>query len=156
MYNLSKKEINLSNIAINIALESEQHFKLGCIIIKNGKVVCKNCNDKRSRLNNRNFVCIHAEINCIHNLLKYEKKYNKIKNYSIFVVRIGKDKDGNIILRNAKPCKYCSETIKKYGFKKIYYSNDDGNIEKIKNNELHSNYISKGFIRIQNFKNLSY
>lgn len=150
MYNeLSNKELNLSNIAINIAMQSNQHYKLGCIIIKNGKVVCKNFNDKRSRLNGKNFVCIHAEINCIHNLLKYEKNYRKLKNYSILVLRIGKDDNGNIILRNAKPCKYCTDSIKKYGLKKIIYSNDDGYLEKIKLNNFESDYISKGYDRMK-------
>ena len=156
MDNLSNKEFNLSNIAIDIALQSEQHYKLGCIIIKNGKVVCKNCNEIRSRLNNKNFVCIHAEINSIHNLLKYEKNPRKLKNYSILVLRIGKDEDGNIVLRNAKPCKYCTESIKKYGLKKIIYSNEEGFLEKIKINDLESNYISKGYDRMKNIELISY
>ena len=156
MNKLSNKEIYLSNVAINIALESEQHYKLGCIIIKNGKVVCKNYNDKRSRLDKRNFVCIHAEINCIHNLLKYEKNKKKLKNYTIFVIRIGKDDNNNIILRNAKPCKHCTETIKKCGFKKIYYSNDNGEIIKSKVCDLETEYISKGYSRIKNVEIISY
>ena len=156
MINISNRELNLSNIAINIALESNQNFKLGCIIVKNGKVVCKNCNDERSRLNGKNFVCIHAEINCIHNLLKYEKNYRKLKNYTILVIRVGKDNEGNIVLRNAKPCKYCTESIKKVGLKKIIYSNDDGYLEKIKICDLESNYISKGYYRMKDFQIKSY
>ena len=154
--NLSNKELNLSNIAIDIALQSNQHYKLGCIIIKNGKIVCKNFNDKRSRINGKNFVCIHAEINCIHNLLKYEKNYRKLKNYSLFVIRIGKDENGNIVLRNAKPCKYCTESIKRIGLKKIIYSNDDGELEKIKISELESEYISKGYDRMNDIILKSY
>tara|TARA_B100001094_G_C18180758_1_gene800741 strand:- start:694 stop:1167 length:474 start_codon:yes stop_codon:yes gene_type:complete len=154
--NLSNKELNLSNLAIDIALQSNQHYKLGCIIIKNGKIVCKHFNDKRSRINGKNFVCIHAEINCIHNLLKYEKNNRKLKNYSMLVIRIGKDDDGNIVFRNAKPCKYCTESIKKIGLKKIIYSNDDGDLEKIKINELESEYISKGYDRMNHIILKSY
>tara|TARA_B100001093_G_scaffold314618_1_gene300192 strand:+ start:835 stop:1305 length:471 start_codon:yes stop_codon:yes gene_type:complete len=149
MLDISNKEINLSNIAINIALQSNQHYKLGCIIIKNGKIVCKSFNDKRSRIDGRNFVCVHAETNAIHNLLKYEKKYRKLKNYSLFVIRIGRDESGNIIFRNAKPCKYCTETIKKVGLKKIIYSNEEGILEKMKINKLESDYISKGYDRMK-------
>ena len=154
--NLSNKELYYYNIAIDIALESEQHYKLGCVIIKNGQIICRNCNDKRSRINGKNFVCIHAEVNCIHNLLKYEKNQRKLKKYIIFVVRLGKDELGNTILRNAKPCKYCTETIQKYGLKKIYYSNELGIIEKMKINNLESNYISRGYKRIDNFNIISY
>ena len=154
--NISNKELNLSNIAIDIALQSNQHYKLGCLIIKNGKVVCKNFNDKRSRINKKNFVCIHAEVNSIHNLLKIEKNQRKLKNYTLLVLRIGKDKNGDIALRNAKPCKFCTESIKKIGLKKIIYSNDDGNLEKVKLNELESNYVSRGYDRMKCIEIKSY
>ena len=154
--NLSNKELYYYNIAIDIALESEQHYKLGCVIIKNGQIICRNCNDKRSRINGKNFVCIHAEVNCIHNLLKYEKNQRKLKKYIIFVVRLGKDELGNTILRNAKPCKYCTESIKKIGLKKILFSNDNGNIEKIKLSDFDSEYISKGYDRFNDFIIKSY
>ena len=55
--NLSNKELNLSNIAILI--QSKQHYKLGCIIIKRKIVV--NFNDK-SRINGK-ILMFHAEIN---------------------------------------------------------------------------------------------
>ena len=59
-------------------------------------------------------------------------------------------------MRNAKPCKYSTDSIKKLGFKKIIYSNENGNLEKIKINELNSDYISKGYDRMKHIELKSY
>jgi len=39
---------------------------------------------------------------------------------------------------DSTPCFECSQTIKKYGFKNIYYSNDDGSFNKVKVKDLSS------------------
>ena len=48
------------------------------------------------------------------------------KNLKIFVIRT--DKQGN--LKNSRPCRNCLETMKFFGVKTVYFSTDEGNIEK--------------------------
>lgn len=42
----------------------------------------------------------------------------------LYVVRIGKDKEGGIMYRNARPCKYCLEIMRKYGVRRVFYTQD--------------------------------
>ncbi len=83
-----------------------------------------NVNLKASAENND---CIHAEVDCVTSLKKSEKK----QPLNILVFRTNNKGDS---LMNAKPCKNCLNTInftlqkKNYILKKIYYTNENGNI----------------------------
>ena len=74
---------------------------------------------------------IHAEYDAIRKLIPLNKRKNP-KNVNILVIRIsGKNK-----LQSSKPCAKCIQTMKtlplKLGYKitNIYYSNEEGNIQK--------------------------
>lgn len=67
---------------------------------------------------------IHAEEDAIN---KFSKRFHhlsreKIRRMKIRIVVIRYDKNGNLV--NAKPCKNCMRIIKKYGIKKIEYSDN--------------------------------
>lgn len=64
---------------------------------------------------------IHAEVNCLKNI-KFRKKYR------LLVLKFNKQGE----LRDSKPCSQCKEYIKKKGFKEVYYSTNEGTIEKSK------------------------
>ena len=74
--------------------------------------------------------CIHAEVDCIQKL----KKSQKPQPLNIIVFRTNNKGDK---LMMAKPCINCENCInftlkrKNYILKKIYYTNDDGNINHI-------------------------
>jgi deoxycytidylate deaminase len=76
---------------------------------------------------------IHAEENCLQKYFHDSKfiNYNSRSKLRILVIRI--DNHGNLI--NSKPCNNCIEMMRKYGIKKISYSNENGIIitESIKN-----------------------
>ena len=63
---------------------------------------------------------IHAEINAIFNF-PYDKK--AIKGMDIIVIR---NKNGN--LKNSRPCNHCIDKMANVGIRKVFYSNDEGNI----------------------------
>lgn len=75
----------------------------------------------------KNNDCIHAEVDCVTNLKKSEKP----QPLNILVFRTNNKGDA---LMNAKPCQNCLKSIdfnlkrKNYVLKKIYYTNEDGNI----------------------------
>jgi len=61
-----------------------------------------------------------------------DNKYDFSK-YIIWVVRVNGGKS-NILqgkLKNAAPCKECCCSLRKLGFRKIVFSNDDGKMEMI-------------------------
>lgn len=85
------------------------------------------------RLNKNNYYeSLHAEIDSM-NKLSINKK-NKMIKINVFVFRISRSKKQNLML--AKPCQACYKGLyliakqKNYKIKNIYFTNNDGNIEK--------------------------
>ncbi len=99
----------------------------GCVVLRNGKVISTGFNYPRLRIINKTRLSCstHAEMSAILSLKN--KKAN-----SILVIRINKDGQ----LCDSKPCQYCFNFIENSGIKKIYYSNEYGNIVFIKTNKI--------------------
>lgn len=80
---------------------------------------------------NRNSASIHAEVDAINHLPQKKKKLNSITTVSLLVINV--DKNGN--LNNSNPCVNCLRSIaeqpliKGYKIDKIYFSNQNGEIE---------------------------
>lgn len=55
------------------------------------------------------------------------------------MVRIRKGSDNFV---ESAPCHNCTKTLKKYGFKNIYYSNNNGGVEKMRIKDLTTNHNS--------------
>ena len=75
---------------------------------------------------------IHAETHCLLQMFKYIFKQQKnLNKFCIFVIRIKRD-TGEFL--NSKPCKECIIRMIECGIRKIYYSDENGNIimEKLK------------------------
>ena len=64
----------------------------------------------------------HAEIMCISKATKMHKKIDKL-------VILRYDCYGN--LRNAKPCTICSACINDFNIKEVYYSTNEGKMERL-------------------------
>jgi hypothetical protein len=81
----------------------------------------------------KNKDCMHAEVDCVSKL----KKSNNCSHINLFVFRTNNKGDK---LMMAKPCENCIRTIdftlkkKNYKLKKILYTNEDGNIVYLTNN----------------------
>lgn len=63
--------------------------------------------------------------------------------YSLLVVKVNVSG-----LSNSKPCRVCTQLIKRSRVKTVYYSDDAGNIVKTKPEMLTEDYVSKGMSRI--------
>jgi deoxycytidylate deaminase len=104
-----------------IAQNSPLQHKHGACLMKNNKIITIGYNKyiKKSLVNNI-FVkfTIHAEIDA---LCKLDKKL--IKGHDILIIRISKSH-----LKNSRPCNSCIEKLKSRGIRKVYYSNEYGNI----------------------------
>ena len=98
---------------------SEKAYKnddvpVGCIIIKDNKVIAKAYNKKVKN----NDPTAHAEILCI------KKAAKKLKTNNL---------NDCVLYSSLLPCKMCCEVIKEVRIKKIYYILDN---DKINNNEI--------------------
>jgi len=105
-----------------IAKNSPLQHKHSACLMKGDKIISMGYNKyiKESIINN-NVVkfTIHAEIDA---LCKLDKKL--IKGHDILIIRISKSYN----LKNSRPCNSCIEKLKRRGIRKVYYSNEYGNI----------------------------
>lgn len=83
-------------------------------------------------INNTYYDSLHAEVDAIKKLpINKNKKKNKI---NIFVFRISRSKKHNLVM--SRCCNNCINSLykiseeKNYRIKNIYYTNDNGEIEK--------------------------
>lgn len=89
---------------------------------------------------------IHAELHVIHQCTKRLIRQQKsLKKYSILVIRIKRD-TGELVL--SKPCHDCINAMRKCGIKKVYYSDNDGNIVMERVNSI-ENRQSTGFRNLE-------
>jgi deoxycytidylate deaminase len=113
---ISRKHELFLNKAAEIAENSEMQHKHGAVIVYKNKIISTGFNYLCDYLNDN--YSIHAEVSAINKLL-YNKKILEL--CDIYVVRIAPAIYNNC-LKNSKPCKSCTNIIKKYNLRNIYYS----------------------------------
>lgn len=109
------------------ALNSDLQYKHSAGLIHKNKMVSTGFNKYitfSSKINIINFkTSIHAEIDAI---LQTDIKF--IRGLDIIIIRIKELANGKIILKNSRPCNSCIDKMRNYGIRKVYYSNDTGDI----------------------------
>ncbi len=113
---INKKHQLFLQEAAEIALKSNMQQKHGAVIVYKNKIIATGYNEICDYMNN-NF-SIHAEVSAISKMF-YNKKL--LEFCDIYVVRIAPPIFDNC-LKNSKPCKNCTNFIKKYNLRNIYYS----------------------------------
>lgn len=113
---INKKHQLFLQEAAEIALKSNMQQKHGAVIVYKNKIIATGYNEICDYMNN-NF-SIHAEVSAISKMF-YNKKL--LEFCDIYVVRIASVTFDNC-LKNSKPCKNCTNFIKKYNLRNIYYS----------------------------------
>ena len=93
----------------------------------------------------KNAVTRHAEMDAIS---KYKNK-ERLKKASLWSVRWKVNEDGEIVLANAKPCIYCRNLALKCGIKTIFYSNDNGTINRETTNEIQCHLTPASVIHLR-------
>jgi deoxycytidylate deaminase len=140
------------NLARLMAEKSEFNHKIGCVIVKDNKIISLGFNQKRTHpmqflfsekvrikninnnktqkeilWDNRIFRYIHAEIDAISSIIRMrnihsETDRKKVENASIYIYR--QNKNGTPAL--ARPCAVCLYAIKFFKFRRMYYTTNDG------------------------------
>lgn len=109
-----------------------ERYQIGCVCFKGKRIISYGFNQVRStsRIPNKykKFPnSLHAEQ---HAIMKIRNK-EILKGSSILVVRV--NRSGEFLM--AKPCENCLNTIRFFGIKEIFYSNEDGKIVREKLSE---------------------
>jgi tRNA(Arg) A34 adenosine deaminase TadA len=105
-----------------IAVESIVYYKHAAALMSGDTVYSSGANKfiKEIKINDQIYYkTMHAEITVFEKLPK-----KKVRGMDILVIRINK----NLALKNSRPCNQCIDTLSKLGIRKVYYSNEDGNI----------------------------
>lgn len=113
---INKRHLLFLEKASEVALKSNMQQKHGAIVVYKNKILASGYNERCDYLNDN--YSIHAEVAAISKLF-YNKKLLEL--CDIYVVRIAGEAFDNC-LKNSKPCKSCTNFIKKYNLKNIYYS----------------------------------
>lgn len=130
MYVLSSRDKRYINLALKVAEQSTQRYRLGAVIYKNGSVISAKVNVKK---NDPNFAphkhsSVHAECAAIRAVVSPSKRgavEGSCNGAVIYVARIGNTNKPLL----AKPCVNCMPIIKAAGIKKIVWTNINGTIE---------------------------
>jgi deoxycytidylate deaminase len=110
-----------------LASKSNMAYKHAACLLKSDKLYTLGINKKlrshfRTKLDSKPSVAlisIHAELDCISNC-----NPKVCKGMDILVIRVNKSNK----LLNSRPCNSCIEKLQKRGIRKVYYSDNDGNI----------------------------
>lgn len=78
---------------------------------------------------------IHAEIDALH---KFD--FKTLKGVDILIIRIGK----TMKLKNSRPCNNCIDKLLRKGIRKVYYSDENGNIVEEFIDMMKKQHISSG------------
>jgi deoxycytidylate deaminase len=140
---------NVIDILKKNALNSALYHKHSACILKNNKILTigKNKYFKNMALDNEIIkLSIHAEIDVL-----YHHSTKNLKGLDILIIRIS---DKSYHLKNSRPCNSCIDKLKERGIRKVYYSNDKGEIvyEFIEN--MQKIHDSSGFLIKNKLKNI--
>ena len=122
-YNRIYKLETIINTLKKNALNSSLHYKHSACILKNNKILSIGNNKYFKNILIENEIVklsIHAEIDAL-----FKNSNKNVKGLDILIIRVG-EKSCN--LKNSRPCNSCIEKLKEKGIRKVYYSNDKGNI----------------------------
>lgn len=104
------------------AIESIVYYKHAAALISGDTVYSSGTNKFIKQIKNNNQIyyrTMHAEITVFERLPK-----KKVRGMDILVIRINK----HLALRNSRPCNQCIDKLSKLGIRKVYYSNEEGQI----------------------------
>lgn len=107
------------DLAKKLAIKSSHHaHKLGCVIVRNNKVVSVGWNQLKTHPKSTHpFKTLHAEMHAVLN-----QNMDDFKSAEAYIYR--ETKHGELAL--SRPCQYCEQALHHVGIKMIHYTTIDG------------------------------
>ncbi len=124
------KKIQISDLAINIADKCQERCRHVTIILYKNRIISIGLNSGKTNTNAAKFYSypsIHSELDALR---KAPKKYN-LRKCVLVNFRISREPDKQTFLMS-RPCSSCMKTIESYGITKVMYTNNRGQLEKLK------------------------
>jgi deoxycytidylate deaminase len=118
----------MMHIAKRAAAHSIYPYRLGAVITKGSRVLATGHNSISYCSVNNFQNSRHAEMDAILHLLHKHNGLSSLAGSTLYVTRI--TKTGRTAM--AKPCKKCMALILSVGIRDIFYTTDNGSIERIK------------------------
>ncbi len=131
------KDIEIFNILRRLAEENDfPTARLASAIVINSRIVSFGTNKMKSHPFQKKYgknsaaIFSHSEINGIRNALRYVDA-DDLRKASLYTVRVKHPAsyDRSYIYANAKPCIGCMRAIMEFKLRKVFWTNDDGDIE---------------------------
>lgn len=138
----SKSDFRFLELAAKEAQKSTMKaHKHGCVAVASGKIIAKGYNHYRltfrdNILPESSWSC-HAEMEVLRKCLKANLQKKKI---TLYVVRI--DNYGNMHL--SQPCVDCYNKMKEYSIRRVVYSVNNNETNKLAMKDFHSEFVSSG------------
>lgn len=123
-------KITFINMAAMIAKRSPRMIKVGAIVVKGGNMVAFGHNEKRYTRDLKDIrgddgLC--AELRAVLQLLR-ERRLPQLCGSTMYVTRVRK----NDKFAMAKPCFLCEKNLRTFGVRKVFYTDDNSNIQELK------------------------
>ena len=127
---------SIIKLAIANAEQSTHLFRIGAVIFKGKKIFSTGYNEVRTCSGiparyRKHWKSLHAEQKAVLNAKR------DVSNTEMLVIRLSKS--GNLLL--AKPCYHCTVTLDHVGVHTVYYSDTNGQIVKVRVQELMNEYL---------------
>lgn len=124
--------VGIINAAIKEAKKSSFYpFRLGAVIFNHNSILSVGYNQVRSNHIPNEFKHFYETLHCeTAAVLNYKKDLSNLKNCEMLVIRISRSVNNNLVM--AKPCIWCERLLRKIQLKRVYYSNDLGEIVSLK------------------------
>lgn len=137
-----------------ISLNSDISYRHSAALFKRNKVVAVGYNKsvKQMNINNNGHsfkITVHAEVDALY---QASKKHD-LRGIDIIIIRTKNLCNGQMTLRNSRPCNDCIDKMTKIGIRKVYYSNSEGNIVYEFLDNMAKTHVSSGRKNLKQLKN---
>ena len=129
---------NIVNILIKIAQNSTVNQRHSAALIKGDEIYNIGFNKYCS---NAKYSTIHAEIDALFTF-KSSKYAKCMRGMDIIIIRI--NNYSSCKLKISRPCDKCIDTLRKFHIRKVYYSDEYGNIVYENLKDMQKKHISSG------------
>jgi len=110
--------------AAAVAQKSTMRAKHGCVLVRNGQIISRGFNHLKPTAMYHRKASIHAEVDAImKSPLRYFENNNDV---DIYVIRLDTscnlEESDTTEFVYSRPCNNCKKAIKKYGFRRCFYT----------------------------------
>lgn len=130
------RRARFADITVSAALESPCRERHAAAITYGKDCVAVGTNNARTRFMRKSDISCHAEVdaatryvNTVLRRMEKKKRVRKLRNSTVWSVRICQDTCGYVALRMSAPCAICVHRLKALGFGRVAFTNPQGDVE---------------------------